>query len=136
MSNGNVERVYCPVCLAKFRFSSGWSEGSVVICPICGERLILRKTADGWIGDRVDKGTENEIRDRIDAFAEIRGYVFNDVKEDIVEGLLGKNKRFGDFYCPCRMEHVPEYQCPCKPTRSGDVDKNGKCHCGLFWKKS
>jgi len=135
MSDLKADRVYCPVCLAKFKFAEGWSEGSVVICPICGERLTLRKAADGWVGDRVDKGSEKEIRDRIDSFAEIRGYTFNDVKEDIVEGLMGKYKRFGDFYCPCRMEHVPEYQCPCKPTRGGDVERNGKCHCGLFWKK-
>jgi ferredoxin-thioredoxin reductase catalytic subunit len=135
MSDAKPDRVYCPVCLAKFRFAEGWKEGSVVICPICGQRLALRKSADGWIGDRVDKGTEKEIRDRIEEFAKLRGYVFNEVKEDIVEGLVGKQKRFGDFYCPCRMEHVPEYQCPCKPTRGGDVERTGKCHCGLFWKK-
>jgi len=135
MSDAKPDRVYCPVCLAKFRFAEGWKEGSVVICPICGQRLVLRKSADGWVGDRVDKGTEKEIRDRIEEFAKLRGYVFNEVKEDIVEGLVGKQKRFGDFYCPCRMEHVPEYQCPCKPTRGGDVERTGKCHCGLFWKK-
>jgi ferredoxin-thioredoxin reductase catalytic subunit len=135
MSDVKADRVYCPVCLAKFKFTEGWKEGSVVICPICGQRLVLRMSADGWVGDRVDKGTEKEIRDRIEEYAKLKSYVFNEVKEDIIEGLVGKQKRFGDFYCPCRMEHIPEYQCPCKPTRGGDVERTGKCHCGLFWKK-
>jgi ferredoxin-thioredoxin reductase catalytic subunit len=135
MSDVKADRVYCPVCLAKFKFAEGWKEGSIVICPICGQRLVLRKSADGWVGDRVDKGTEREIRDRIEDFAKLRSYAFNEVKEDIIEGLVGKQKRFGDFYCPCRMEHIPEYQCPCKPTRGGEVERTGKCHCGLFWKK-
>lgn len=136
MSDAKVERAYCPVCLAKFKLEAGWKEGSVVICPICGQRLRLEKSTEGWVGDRVEKGTEKEIRERSENFARIRGYEFNDIKEDLLEGLMGKYKRFGDFYCPCRMEHVPEYQCPCKPTRGGDVEKNGRCYCGFFWKKA
>jgi ferredoxin-thioredoxin reductase catalytic subunit len=136
MSDAKAERVYCPVCLAKFRLEAGWKEGSIVICPICGQKLRLAESADGWVGDRADKGTEKEIRERSENFARLRGYEFNDIKEDLIEGLMGKHKRFGDFYCPCRMEHVPEYQCPCKPTRGGDVEKNGRCYCGFFWKKT
>jgi len=136
MSDAKAERVYCPVCLAKFKYETGWKEGSIVVCPICGQKLRLARSADGWVGDRVDKGTEKEIRERSENFARLRGYEFNDIKEELIEGLLGKHKRFGDFYCPCRMEHVLEYQCPCKPTRGGDVEKNGRCYCGFFWKKT
>jgi len=135
MSEPKQERVYCPVCLARFRFAPGWKAGSVVICPICGQKLVLRQTPEGWVGDRPEKGTEREIRERVEEYARLKGYVFNDMKEEVLEGLLGKQKRFGDFYCPCRMQHVPEYQCPCKPTRGGDVDRDGKCYCGFFWKK-
>jgi len=71
----------------------------------------------------------------MDEYARLKVYVFNDMKEELVQGLLAKNRRFGDFYCPCRMEHVPEFMCPCKPTRGGDVERNGKCYCGLYWKK-
>ncbi|MGD9962864.1 MAG: ferredoxin-thioredoxin reductase catalytic domain-containing protein [Thermoplasmata archaeon] len=131
MSDGQV-RVYCPVCQAGFRFIDGWREGYVVVCPICGQRLTLRQGADGWTGDRVDSGTEREIRDRVENFAELRGYRFSELKEEMIEGLLGKQKLFGDFYCPCRMMHTPEYQCPCKPTRGGDVEKDGRCYCGFF----
>jgi len=127
-------RVYCPVCVARFKFESGWGEGAVVTCPICGQKLRLVKRPEGWSGERVDRGTEQEIRSRAEEFARLRGYRFNDMKEEIMEGLLGKLRRFGDFYCPCRMQHVPEFQCPCRPTRSGDVDRNGKCYCGFFWK--
>jgi len=136
MTDEGQERVYCPVCQARFRFSPGWKEGDPVVCPICGQRLTLRSTADGWMGERVDAFSEREIRERSEEFARIRGYEFNDMKDEILEGLVGKQKRFGDFYCPCRMMHVPEYQCPCKPTRGGDVEKNGKCYCGFYWKKA
>lgn len=135
MSSGVSGRVYCPVCQASFRAGGDWKEGDTVVCPVCGQRLSLRATGDGWTGDRVDKGTEKEIRDRAEEFARTRGYAFNDMKDEIIEGLMGKMTRFGDFYCPCRMEHGPEYQCPCKPTRGGDVERDGRCHCGLFWKQ-
>ncbi len=75
------------------------------------------------------------IRERAENYARLKGYVFNEIKEDLMEGLMGKYRRFGDFYCPCRMEHNPEYQCPCKPTRGGDVERNGRCYCGFFWRK-
>ncbi len=136
MSDQKTERIYCPVCQAKFKFVDGWKAGSVVICPICGQRLRLVRTSEGWVGERPEKGSEKEIRGRSEEFAGLRGYAFNDMKEDIIEGLIGKSKRFGDFYCPCRMLHLPEYQCPCQPTRAGDVDKNGRCYCGFFWKKT
>lgn len=128
-------RVYCPVCQAKFRFAPGWKEGDVVICPICGQKLRLKRSGSEWTGERPEKGTEKEIRERVDEYARLKVYVFNDMKEELVQGLLAKNRRFGDFYCPCRMEHVPEFMCPCKPTRGGDVERNGKCYCGLYWKK-
>jgi len=127
-------RVYCPVCQARFKFAPGWKEGDEVICPICGQKLTLRLTGSEWIGERPEKGAETEIRERVDEYARLKGYVFNDMKEELLEGLIAKNRRFGDFYCPCRMEHVPEFMCPCKPTRGGDVERSGKCYCGLFWK--
>ena len=136
MSDQKPERIYCPVCQAKFKFVDGWKAGSIVICPVCGQKLRLVMSPEGWIGERPEKGSEKEIRERAEEYARLRGYSFNDMKEDVIEGLIGKNKRFGDFYCPCRMLHAPEYQCPCQPTRAGDVDKNGKCYCGFFLKKT
>ena len=134
MTAGARERAFCPVCQAKFGLDEGVVAGAEVVCPICGQRLILSAGADGWSGERMYKFEEREIRDRSENFARIRGYRFGDVKEEIIEGLVGKQKRFGDFYCPCRMNHAPEYQCPCRPTRGGDVERNGRCHCGFFVK--
>lgn len=135
MSDEKPERAYCPVCLAKFKMERDWSEGSAVICPICGQKLRLVRSPDGWQGERVDRGTEREIRERAENYARLKGYIFNEIKEDLLEGLMGKYRRFGDFYCPCRMEHTAEYQCPCKPTRGGDVERDGRCYCGFFWRK-
>ena len=135
MSDQKPERVCCPVCLTRFKFLPAWKEGDTVVCPICGEKLLLERKPEGWVGARIERGTEREIRERTNEFARLRGYVFNEMKEEIIQGLLGKGKRFGDFYCPCRMMNVPEYQCPCQPTRAGDAEVNGKCYCGFFWKK-
>jgi ferredoxin-thioredoxin reductase catalytic subunit/DNA-directed RNA polymerase subunit RPC12/RpoP len=132
---GESKRVYCPVCGARFPSQTGRGEGDEVVCPVCGQRLVLRAGADAWQGERKDELSDREIADRIEEFARLRGYFFNDMKEEILAGLLGKRRRFGDFYCPCRMLHTPEYQCPCRPTRTGDVEDQGRCHCGLFWKE-
>lgn len=129
-----AERVYCPVCQARFKAPEDARKGDVVVCTICGQKLSLRMSEEGWAGDRADPHTEQEMRERAENFAQLRGYAFGDIKEEIFEGLMGKLKRFGDFYCPCRMLHTPEYQCPCKPTRGGDVERDGRCYCGFFVK--
>jgi ferredoxin-thioredoxin reductase catalytic subunit/DNA-directed RNA polymerase subunit RPC12/RpoP len=137
MNGGERRRIFCPVCGARFPSPSGSSsDGDKVVCPVCGQRLVLREGIDAWQGERDDVLSDSEIADRIEEFARLRGYVFNEMKEEIVEGLLGKRDRFGDFFCPCRMLHTPDYQCPCRPTRTGDVEAQGRCHCGLFWKKT
>lgn len=134
MKGVDDSRVYCPVCSARFLPKGALVEGEGVICTVCGQMLLLRKGEGVWEGERVDRLSDKEIQDRIGEFARIRGYVFNDMKDEIIEGLLEKRNRFGDFYCPCRLNHENDYQCPCKPTRGGDVERDGRCHCGLFWK--
>ncbi len=136
MTDGGRRKVFCPVCGARFPPPSGTgAEGDMVVCPVCGQRLVLREGTGEWQGERHEALSDSEIRDRVEEFARLRGYVFDDMKDEIIEGLLAKRNRFGDFYCPCRMNHTPDYQCPCRPTRTGDVDVQGRCHCGLFLKK-
>ena len=130
----DARRISCPVCSARFASGSDDAEGDVVRCTVCGQLLVLRPDGDHWLGERHAHLEDGEIRDRIDGFAALRGYGFNEMKEEILEGLIAKRDAFGDFYCPCRLEHNADYQCPCKPTRGGDVDRVGRCHCGLFWR--
>lgn len=132
---GGKRRVYCPVCSARFVPDGDAGDGTRVVCPVCGQSLTAREShGDDWTGERVDMYDEREIRSRVDEFARLRGFHFNDMKDDILEGLVAKQRLFGDFYCPCRLLHSPDYQCPCRPTRSGDVESEGRCHCGLFWR--
>jgi ferredoxin-thioredoxin reductase catalytic subunit len=78
---------------------------------------------------------ELELRERLEEFARLRNYRFNEFKEPVILALLGKRVKYGDFYCPCKAKTVLENVCPCKETRDGDVEQNGKCSCRLFWKK-
>ena len=135
MTDGE-KRILCPVCSARFAAGPDDGDGDIVRCSVCGQLLVLREGDGDWLGERHAYLTDGEIRDRVDGFAALRGYAFNEMKEEILEGLIAKKDAFGDFFCPCRLEHNPDHQCPCKPTRSGDVDRTGRCHCGLFWKPS
>lgn len=40
--------------------------------------------------------------------------------------------RANNGYCPCRLEHKPEYKCMCKEFIA---QKFGVCHCGLYVKE-
>ena len=46
--------------------------------------------------------------------------------EAILEAL-----RKNDFYCPCKLEHIPENKCICKEFLE---QKKGICECGLYEK--
>lgn len=36
-----------------------------------------------------------------------------------------------DYYCPCKLTHLPENKCMCKDFREMT---DGECHCGLYIK--
>jgi len=130
-----VEKILCPVCQVSFILREEKEVGKRIICPVCGAVLVLEKDNDNWIAKRPkDLIPEEEIRARMENFARLRGYKFNELKEPLVEGLLKKYERYGDFYCPCKIDNIPENVCPCLETRQGSVERNGRCHCGLFWK--
>jgi ferredoxin-thioredoxin reductase catalytic subunit len=106
-----------------------------IVCPVCGAVLELVEENGTIKAQRPsDLSPEEEITQRIENFARLRGYHFNEMKKPLIEGLLKKYERFGDFYCPCKIDNIPENVCPCLETRQGSVEKNGRCHCGLFWK--
>ncbi len=130
------EKILCPVCQVSFLLREEKKDGDEVICPVCGAVLIMRMDEEKRHLERPpDMDPEEEIRRRMDNFAKLRTYHFNQMKNPLIEGLLAKRERFGDFYCPCKIDHIQENVCPCLETRMGSVEQNGKCHCGLFWKE-
>lgn len=58
--------------------------------------------------------------------------------ERIVNGvcnLLEINcERYGEYYCPCRLERTHENICPCIHHLM-EIDEKGHCCCNLFVKK-
>ena len=56
--------------------------------------------------------------------------------DEVVTGLLKKHEKFGENYCPCRVntgdkEKDEEIICPCVFHR-GEIELKGQCLCMLF----
>ena len=124
-------KIYCPVCRVKFTVCNKTEisePGTSIICTVCGTKLeVLTVSENEATAKRFPQDPETEIRDRVDTFAKLRGYTFNEDKEDLIEGLLAKNQEYGDFYCPCRFDNIPDNICPCLETRQNAVKKEGQC---------
>jgi len=121
-------KIYCEVCLLSFIHKGEIETGQVVTCTICGAELEIKSVEPEITADRLAQDPETEIRNRSENFARLRGYTFNEDKELVIEGLIEKNRLFGDFYCPCRFENIPENVCPCLLTRMNEVRKLGHCY--------
>jgi len=124
--------VSCRVCSEPL---SSLETGTTVTCGTCGTKNRIISRRDMWIADKVSEDPEKEVRERANEFARIRDYQFNELKERIIQALIKKQEKYGDFYCPCKARTIIENVCPCKETRDGSVETKGRCTCGLFWKK-
>ncbi len=120
-------RIYCPVCRLNFIYQQEVQQGQQVICPICAARLELLEISPEIKTRRYPQEPEAEIRERVETYARMKGFVFNEDKELVLEGMLDKYKQYGDFYCPCRFDNIAQNVCPCLDTRKGDVRKEGRC---------
>lgn len=120
-------KVFCPVCLVSFIIKSPLKEKDTVLCPVCGAKLEITAVSPEITARRFPQAPEVEIRERVENFARLRGYVFNEDKDSVIEGLLQKNAAYGDFFCPCKFDNIPENICPCLETRSNRVIKEGMC---------
>jgi ferredoxin-thioredoxin reductase catalytic subunit len=103
---------------------------------MCGTRNRVIFQTNSWIVTGVSVEPEKEIRERTDEFARLRNYRFNELQERIIQALIRKREKNGDFFCPCKARLVLENVCPCKETRDGAVEDRGRCTCGLFWKQN
>lgn len=121
-------KIYCEVCRVPFIYRGEVAKNQVVICTVCGAELEITSIEPEVNATRFAQDPEIEIRNRVENYARLRNYTFNEDKELVIEGLIGKNNLYGDFYCPCRFENIPENVCPCLPTRMNDVKKMGHCY--------
>jgi ferredoxin-thioredoxin reductase catalytic chain len=58
------------------------------------------------------------------------------IVEALLDGLVRRKAKSGDFYCPCRIvtgnrETDKNNVCPCV-THEAEIAETGKCHCGLY----
>lgn len=120
-------KIYCEVCRVSFVYREEPVKGQVVVCTVCGAELEITDLEPEVKARRYPQDPETEIRNRSENYAHLRGYTFNEDKELVIEGLIGKHQMYGDFYCPCRFDNIPENICPCLETRMGDVKRVGHC---------
>ena len=121
-------KVYCPVCQVTFQTTILLETDAILICPVCGAKLQVEALKPEVSIIKFPQEPKEEIDERLDAFAKLRNFTFNEDKQDLLEGLLAKKEKYGDFYCPCRYDNIPENICPCLKTRQGEVVQKGKCY--------
>jgi len=84
----------------------------------------------------------NKFIEEYREYAEKQGFSLNPDKrivEAVAGGLLNREEKFGQKYCPCRKitgdkEEDKKIICPCI-FHLEEVKVDGKCLCGLFVKK-
>ena len=133
MANRMTERLQCRLCRGDLGLPI--APNVDMTCKNCGTKNHLSYRQSGLVVEDVLGDRELELRERLEEFARLRNYGFNEFKEPVILALLEKREKHGDFYCPCKVKTVLENVCPCKETRDGDVELDGMCGCRLFWKK-
>ena len=86
--------------------------------------------------------TLESVKKRAESDAKARGYYLTpdpELLQDLLEGLLKNEERYGYPSCPCRLasgrfELDRDIFCPCD-YRDPDVDEFGYCYCALYVRK-
>ena len=81
------------------------------------------------------------VRPAVVRIAQVKGWTINentDIVASIIEGLARNQILHGKRYCPCRIPSGDadldrKIICPCHDSAS-DIEKEGHCHCYLFFK--
>jgi ferredoxin-thioredoxin reductase catalytic chain len=82
-----------------------------------------------------------ELIKKYEEYAKDNGFSLNPdsrIVEGIIRGLLAREEKFGQKYCPCRrvtreIEEDKKIICPCIYHKD-EIQKDGHCHCNLFIK--
>lgn len=74
-------------------------------------------------------------REDVEKLAQQKGWQLNP-SERIVNSILKREnvnfEKYGQYYCPCKPDHIPENVCnPCVGSPS-EIAQDGHCHCNLF----
>lgn len=85
---------------------------------------------------------ERQAAEGYKKYAESQGFILNPDEEKVaivVKGLFSNQEKHGARYCPCRIvtgdkEVDKKIICPCVYHKE-EVEKDGHCHCQLFFKK-
>lgn len=122
-----ANKVYCPVCQVSFIHKETLTPGQILLCPVCAAKVEIVAVGPPPESRKLPQNDRDEIYERVENYAKLKKYVFNENKEMIMEGLMEKKAAYGDFFCPCRFDNIPENICPCLETRMGYVRKEGSC---------
>lgn len=76
-----------------------------------------------------------ELRARVKAFCERAGYQLSPQADNMLRDIVHMKELFGDYYCSCQTQRLPETVCVCEAVRNGLVDIMGSCFCGLILPK-
>jgi ferredoxin-thioredoxin reductase catalytic chain len=72
----------------------------------------------------------------IETIAKKNGWIVNPNEKVVTTVINGQNKnkdKLGEYYCPCKMNHVASNICPCENAQN-EIDVKGHCHCNLYYK--
>ncbi|MHA1268550.1 MAG: ferredoxin-thioredoxin reductase catalytic domain-containing protein [Candidatus Helarchaeota archaeon] len=81
-------------------------------------------------------------RETIEKVANKKGWKLNpddEVVKSVIDGLNKNKEKYGFYYCPCRIVEGDKEKdkfkiCPCKWSAE-EVERDGHCHCMLYFKK-
>lgn len=97
------------------------------------------------MAEKIDEKKLEESKERLhkgsEKYARKAGYTLNPdsgIVETIITGLAKNRSKHGRAYCPCMFvtgnpDEDKKIICPCRIHKE-DIEKHGKCHCGLFVK--
>lgn len=72
----------------------------------------------------------------MEVIAKEKGWKLNPNPKIVSALIQSENKlkeKYGEFYCPCKIERTAENICPCAEAQN-EINQTGHCHCNLFHK--